>query len=104
MAVGARLRRIADPVVAGSPAGVRVRTRVHVTEAEAAALTAIGVFLGSVYRSALADRIRCGGLGREGRAGWRAERTQAITAVASSRWAGAITRVAEAQYHPTSVI
>jgi hypothetical protein len=98
MAVGARLRRIADPVVAGSPAGVRVRTRVHVTEAEAAALTAIGVFLGSVYRSALADRIRCGGLGREGRAGWRAERKQAITAVASSRWAGAITRVAEDQY------
>jgi hypothetical protein len=98
MAGGARLRRIADPVVAGCPAGVRVRTRVHVTEAEATALTAIGAFLGSVYRSELAERVRCGGLGREGRAAWRAAHKQAITAVASSRWAGAITRAVEDQY------
>jgi IS605 OrfB family transposase len=98
MAEGARLRRIADPVVAGSPAGVRVRTRVHVTEAEATALTAIGVFLGSVYRGELAERIRRGVLDQNGRAGWRAERKRAITAVASSRWAGAITRAVEDQY------
>jgi hypothetical protein len=98
MAEGAWLRRIADPVVAGSPAGVRVRTRVHVSEGEAAALTAIGAFLGSVYRSELAERIGCGGLGLQGRAAWRADRKQAITAVASSRWAGAITRAAEDQY------
>ncbi|MDT5323424.1 MAG: hypothetical protein QOF25_576 [Mycobacterium sp.] len=32
------LRRITDPVVAAAPAGVRIRTRVHLSEAEAAAL------------------------------------------------------------------
>jgi hypothetical protein len=85
MAEGARLRRIADPVVTAPAAGVRVRTRIHVTEAEAEALAAIGDFLGSVYRGELAERIGCGGLDREGRAAWRAERKQAITALCSSR-------------------
>jgi hypothetical protein len=98
MAEGAGLRRIAVPVVAAAPAGVRIRTRIHVSEAEAAALTAIGAFLGSVYRGELAGRIRRGVLDRDGRAAWRAERKQAITAVSSSRWAGAITRAAEDQY------
>ena len=46
-----RMRRIGDPVVAAAPAGVRIRTRIHVTEGEAAALTAIGAFLGSLYRT-----------------------------------------------------
>jgi hypothetical protein len=98
MANGARLRQIADPVVAAPPAGVRVRTRLQVSQAEAAALTAIGVFLGSVYRGELAGRIRSGVLDREGRAVWRAERKRAITAVSSSRWAGAITRAVENQF------
>jgi hypothetical protein len=98
MAGGAGLRRIADPVVAAPPAGARVRTRIHVTEAEAAPLTAIGAFLGSVFRGELAQRIRCGVVDRKGQAAWRAERKQAITAVASSRWAGAITRAVEDQY------
>ena len=92
------LRRISDPVVAAAPAAVRIRTRIRVTEAESAALTAIGDFLGSVYRGELARRIRCGVLDRDGRAAWRAERKRAITAVSSSRWAGAITRAAEDQY------
>jgi hypothetical protein len=98
MAEGARLRRIADPVVAAAPAGARIRTRIHVSEAEAAALGAIGAFLGSVYRGELAERIRRGVLDRDGRAAWRAERKQAITALSSSRWAGAITRAVEDQY------
>jgi hypothetical protein len=98
MTGGAWLRRIADPVVAAPPAGVRVRTRLQVTESEAAALTAIGAFLGSVYRGELAGRIRCGLLDREGRGRWRAERKQAITTVSSSRWAGAITRAVGDQY------
>src|SRR5882724_5777119 len=92
------LRRICDPVVAAAPMGVRIRTRIRVTEAEVGALTAIGGFLGSVYRGELADRIGCGVLDGGGRAAWRAERKQAITAVSSSRWAGAITRAAEDQY------
>ncbi len=98
MGEGARLRRVADPVVAAPPAGVRIRTRIHVSEAEAAALTAIGAFLGSVYRGELAERIDRGVLDRDGQAGWRAERKQAVTGVASSRWAGAITRAVEGQY------
>jgi IS605 OrfB family transposase len=92
------LRRIGDPVVAAAPMGVRIRTRIQVTDAEAAALTAIGEFLGSVYRGELADRLRCGVLDRDGRAAWRAERKRAITALSSSRWAGAITRAVEDQY------
>jgi IS605 OrfB family transposase len=98
MAARTRLRRIADPVVAAPPPGVRVRTRIHPTEAEAAALTKIGAYLGSVYRGELAGRIRCGVLDRKGRAAWRTARKRALTAVASSRWAGAITRAVEDQY------
>jgi hypothetical protein len=85
-------RRIGLSVVAAAPAGVRIRTRIHPTVEEAAALSTIGGFLGSVYRRELAERIRCGVLDREGHAVWRAERKQALTAVSSSRWAGAITR------------
>jgi hypothetical protein len=94
----ARLRRVAEPVVAAQPTGVRVRTRLQVTASEAAALTTIGEFLGSVYRGELADRIRWAVLDSKGRAGWRAERKQALTAVSSSRWAGAITRAVQDQY------
>ena len=93
-----RLRRIGDPVVAAAPAGVRIRTRIQVTEDEAAALTAIGTYLGSLYRTELAGRVGLGRLDRQSQAGWRAARKQALTAVASSRWAGAITRVVEDQY------
>ncbi|UNB54900.1 hypothetical protein [Mycolicibacterium sp. YH-1] len=84
--------------MAAAPAGVRIRTRIHVTEAEAAALRVIGSFLGEVYRAELASRVRLGGLDRAGHGLWRAQRKQAITAVCSSRWAGAITRSVEDQY------
>jgi hypothetical protein len=92
------LRRIGDPVVAAAPAGVRIRTRIHPSADEAAALSAIGQFLGSVYRSELAARVGCGVLDSQGHAAWRAQRKQAVTVVSSSRWAGAITRAVEDQY------
>jgi hypothetical protein len=92
------LRRITDPVVAAAPAGVRIRTRVHLSEAEAAALAGIGSFLGSVYRTELAARVELGRLDHEAHAAWRAQRKQALTTVSSSRWAGAITRAVEDQY------
>jgi hypothetical protein len=92
------LRRIGDPVVAAGPAGVRIRTRIHLTEAEATAVAAIGSLLGSVYRAELAGRVEAGLLDRRSHAAWRARRKQAVTVVASSRWAGAITRAAEDQY------
>jgi hypothetical protein len=98
MSEGRALRRIADPVVAGAPAGVRIRTRIHPVAAEAAALAAIGELLGSVYRCELAGRVRLGCLDRKAQAAWRAERKQALTGMSSSRWAGAITRAAEDQY------
>jgi hypothetical protein len=98
MTEGRSLRRITDPVVAAAPAGVRVRTRIHPTEAEAAALATIGELLGSVYRGELAARIRLGQLDRMAHALWRAQRKRAVTAVSSSRWAGAITRAVEDQY------
>jgi hypothetical protein len=92
------LRRIGVPAVAPPPAGVRIRTRIHLTDAEAAALSAVGSFLGGVYRAELAGRVRLGVLDRQSRAGWRAERKRAVTSVSSSRWAGAITRSVEDQY------
>jgi hypothetical protein len=98
MAEGWSLRRIGDPVVAGAPAGVRIRTRIRPTAEEAEALTAIGVVLGSVYRGELAARIRLGRLDRRTHAVWRAESKQAITAGSSSRWAGVFTRAVEDQY------
>jgi hypothetical protein len=98
MARGRSLRRIADPIVAAAPAGVRIRTRIHPTAAEAEALAAIGELLGSVYRNGLAERVRLGRLDRTAHAAWRAVRKQDITALSSSRWAGAITRAVEDQY------
>jgi membrane protein involved in colicin uptake len=89
------MRQICDPVVAGAPSGVRIRTRIHLTAQEAAAVTAIGQLLGSLYRGELAERIGCGVLDRDGHRAWRAQRKQALTATSSSRWAGAITRAVE---------
>jgi hypothetical protein len=96
--MGRRLRAIGDPMVAGAPAGVRIRTRIHPTAAEAEALAVIGELLGSVYRGELAERVRLGRLDRRAHASWRAQRKRALTAVSSSRWAGAITRAVEDQY------
>jgi hypothetical protein len=92
------LRRIGDPVVAAAPAGVRIRTRIHPTDAEAEAVSTIGELLGSAYRCELAGRVGLGRLDHEARAEWRAQRKQTLTAVSSSRWAGAITRAVEDQY------
>jgi IS605 OrfB family transposase len=98
MAASRVLRRIADPVVAAAPTGMRIRTRVYPTADEATAMTAIGELLGSAYRGELASRLRLGRSDRQTQAVWRAERKQALTAVSSSRWAGAITRAVEDQY------
>jgi hypothetical protein len=92
------MRLIKDPVVAATPAGVRIRTRIRPTATEAQALTAIGTVLGGLYRGELAERIRLGRFDHKTRAAWRAQRKQALTAVSSSRWAGAITRAVEDQY------
>ena len=69
MAEWGSLRRIADPVVAAAPAGVRLRTRIRPTATEAEALTAMGELLGSVCRGELVERIGLGGLDRTAHAG-----------------------------------
>lgn len=92
------LRRIGDSVVVGAPSGSRIRTRIRLSDAEAETLRKIGTLLGSVYRGELAGRICCGALDSTARAAWRTGRKHAVTAVSSSRWAGAITRSVEDQY------
>ena len=92
------LRTITAPVVAAGPTGCRFRTRLHLSDAEAAALVEIGEFLGGCYRRELAGRVRLGRMDRDGHKAWRATRKQALTSVSSSRWAGAITRAVEDQY------
>ena len=96
MTAGRVLRRIGDPVVAGAPTGVRIRT--GSISRPPTALTAVGGLLGSAYRRELAGRVRLGRLDLKAHAVWRAQRKQALTAVSSSRWAGAITRAVEDQY------
>ncbi|MFC9994789.1 hypothetical protein [Nocardia sp. NPDC127526] len=81
-----------------APTGVRIRTRLHPTPDEAAALREIGEFLGQLHRRELADRIEQGSLDRTQQAEYRADRKQALTVDTSSRWAGAITRTVEGQY------
>ena len=98
MSTGKPLRKISDPLVAAGPSGCRFRTRLHLSDTEAAALVEIGEFLGGWYRRELAGRVRLGRIDRDGHKQWRATRKQALTSVSSSRWAGAITRAVEDQY------
>ena len=93
-----RLREIAAPFVAAAPAGARVRTRLRVTSADEAVLRAAGSHLGSLAGRDLAARCAEGRLDAQGRAVSRAGRKRALTAGASSRWAGAITRTSDDQW------
>ena len=90
-----RLRAIAPPFVVAPPRGARVRTRLHVTDADAAVLMALGTHLGSLANRDLAERCREGRLDAKGKAHFRRRRKQALTASSSSRWAGAITRTSQ---------
>ena len=90
-----RLRKIAAPFVAASPAGVRVRTRLRVSGQDEVVLWAVGRHLGPLAGRDLAARCAEGRLDARGRAESRRERKRALTAESSSRWAGAITRTSE---------
>lgn len=90
-----RLREIRAPFVVAPPTGVRVRTRLRVSDADRGVLTGIGTHLGSLAGRDLAQRCRDGRLGPKGRAASRATRKRALTGASSSRWAGAITRTSE---------
>src|SRR5580693_9456856 len=89
---------MAVPFVAAAPAGARVRTRLRVCAQDAVVLRAAGSHLGSLAGRDLAVRCAQGRLDAKGRAASRAARKRALTAAASSRWAGAITRTSEDQW------
>jgi hypothetical protein len=92
------LRTIAEAFVAAAPAGARVRTRLRVSDADAAVLRAVGSYLGSLAGRDLAARCAEGKLDAKGQAESRRERKRGLTALSSSRWAGSITRTSEDAY------
>ncbi|MFB7515533.1 hypothetical protein [Streptomyces sp. NPDC056144] len=90
------LRFIAAPFTVAAPTGARIRDRLRVTAGEAEVLRLVGELLGRHQRADLAKRV---GIGRvKARDNRRAERKRQLTAVSSSRWAGAMTRASEDQY------
>jgi IS605 OrfB family transposase len=90
-----RLREIAAPFVVAPPSGARVRTRLKVTDTDAAVLMALGTYLGLLAGKDLAERCRQGRLNALEKAVSRRERKRVLTPECSSRWAGAITRTSE---------
>ncbi|WP_405524268.1 transposase [Streptomyces canus] len=89
------LREVAATFVVPGPAGVAVRDRLRVSEADAAVLTEVGVYLGSLAAGDLAERSRQG-LGHDA-AGW-AVRKRSLTGRSSARWAGSITKASHDQW------
>ncbi|MFF7367678.1 IS200/IS605 family accessory protein TnpB-related protein [Streptomyces tricolor] len=89
------LRKPAAPFVVSGPAGVSVRTRLRVSAADAAVLTEVGSFLGSLAAGDLA------GIARQGRdrdaSSWAA-RKRALTGSSSARWAGSVTKATQDQW------
>ncbi|MGW3648255.1 hypothetical protein [Streptomyces sp. NPDC000878] len=89
-------RALAAPFVVAPPSGCRIRTRLHLSPADASVLRAVGEHLGSLAGADLAARVRIGNVPAAHTR--RAERKKALTGQSSSRWAGAITRTSEDQY------
>ncbi|WP_405528598.1 transposase [Streptomyces canus] len=89
------LREVAATFVVPGPAGVAVRDRLRVSDADAAVLTEVGVFLGSLAAGDLAERSRQV-LGHDA-ASW-AVRKRELTGRSSARWAGSITKSSHDQW------
>lgn len=90
------LPAIAAPFTVAAPTGARIRDRLRVTAAEHEVLWAVGRHNGGYQRADLAERVGLGGV--KGIDTHRAARKKKLTAVSSSRWAGAMTRASEDQY------
>ncbi len=90
------LRRRDPSFTVAPPTGTTIKTRLHVTDAEAVVLADVGMFLGSLHRSDLRARINHSAAGLDGDG--RTERKQVLTDVSSARWAGTITRAVNDQY------
>jgi hypothetical protein len=93
----ANMRSIRPEFVMVPPAGARVRTRLRLTPADEAVVWAVGVHLGRLAGADLIERCRLDHAWRPGD-DQRADRKRALTAEASSRWAGAITRTSNNQW------
>ncbi|MGW0418820.1 IS200/IS605 family accessory protein TnpB-related protein [Streptomyces sp. NPDC003015] len=89
------LRELAASFVVPGPAGVAIRDRLRVSDADAAVLTEVGVYLGSLAAGDLAERSRQG-LAHDA-AGW-AVRKRELTGRSSARWAGSITKATHDQW------
>jgi hypothetical protein len=87
------MRPIAAPVCGCPPSGARIRTRLRVDADDERVLWAVGAQLGGLAGLDLAARCRRGA-GDDQRAG----RKRALTAAASSRWAGTITPTSNDQW------
>ncbi|MFI8069455.1 IS200/IS605 family accessory protein TnpB-related protein [Streptomyces sp. NPDC086033] len=89
------LREVEASFVVPGPAGVAIRDRLRVSDADAAVLTEVGVYLGSLAAGDLTERSRQG-LGHDA-AGW-AVRKRELTGKSSARWAGSITKASHDQW------
>ncbi|MER6081803.1 IS200/IS605 family accessory protein TnpB-related protein [Streptomyces sp. NPDC001833] len=89
------VRELRAPFVAPAPTGVTTRTRLRVSEADAAVLTEVGVLLGSLAARDLATRSRQGAVADT--TAW-ADRKRALTLSSSARWAGSITKATHDQW------
>lgn len=92
-----KVRVIAAPFTVAAPAGARIRDRLKgLSTADVKVLTLVGEHLGHHQRADLAARVRIGNVPAGDTE--RARRKKQLTAVSSSRWAGAMTRASEDQY------
>ncbi|RPE43087.1 IS605 OrfB family transposase [Streptomyces sp. Ag109_O5-1] len=91
------LRELAASFTVAAPSGARIRDRLKdLTAADVKVLTLVGEHLGRHQRGDLAARVRMGNV--PAKQTWRAARKKRLTALSSSRWAGAMTRASEDQY------
>ncbi|MFC4472742.1 IS200/IS605 family accessory protein TnpB-related protein [Streptomyces xiangluensis] len=90
------LRDVVEPFVASGPAGVAIRTRIkQLTPEDEKVLRLVGAHLGALASKDL--RARCAD-GLEHSTDTWAARKRVLTPVASSRWAGAITKASHDQW------
>ena len=90
------LREVAAPFVADAATGVCIRTRLKgLTDTDVRVLRSVGAHLGRLAATDLAERIAAG-LDHDQQA-W-ADRKRAITAAATARWAGSITKATHDQW------
>ncbi|WP_409474166.1 IS200/IS605 family accessory protein TnpB-related protein [Streptomyces sp. HC307] len=90
------LRNVVEPFVASGPTGVAIRTRIkQLTSEDEQVLRLVGAHLGALASKDL--KARCAD-GLEHSTDTWAARKRALTPVASSRWAGAITKASHDQW------